>query len=231
MNDNWHFIETSKFLKKLPTKIWGLSFFPSFEPIISDDQDMPYDHWLECDEISECNRMVIENLLKELGPKCQTIVEIGVNRNGERSISQILINDRPSGSFYLGVDINDKSELNDPDKNTWTIKANSHNQGAVRAFLYDHTIKEIDLLFIDGWHSVNTTVNDWQYADMLSEHGIVAIHDQNTHPGDIGLYHAVDSTMFDKSRYCIGFDSGIGVFRRKSKFDMILGNLDTLLQI
>ena len=59
-------------------------------------------------------------------------------------------------------------------------------------------------------------MNDWRYADLLSEHGVVIAHDTNFHPGDIALCEAVDERLFDIFRFCTGNDdNGITVFRRK----------------
>ena len=210
-----HFELTKAFIKPQPTDIWGLKFFPNLEPDLENDRDMPYPDWLGCEEVTECNLETMRMLMVELGNSCQAILEIGVNRNDDRSMSQILMNEKPSTCIYIGVDLNDKSYLNNSDMNIHTIQANSHEQENIRSFMVKNNVSKLDLIFIDGWHSVNTTVNDWKYADLLSDYGIVAIHDSNTHPGDIALYEAVDEELFDKQRYCLGYDSGIAVFRRK----------------
>jgi len=212
-----HFELTKALIKPKPTTVWGLSFFPDLEPDLDNDRDMPYPGWLGCPEVTDCNLETMRMLVSELGDRCQAIMEIGVNRNGDRSMSQVLMGGKPASCIYVGVDLNDKSHLDDASRNIHTLMSNSHDQAAVRSFLAAKGVAQLDLLFIDGWHSVNTTINDWMYADMLSPHGIVAIHDSNTHPGDIALHEAVDAALFDKRRYCLGHDSGIAVFRRRTE--------------
>lgn len=211
---------TADLISKQATDIWGLKFFPSLEPHYSNEVDMPYSGWPGCEEISVCNLAICHAVMKYLGNDLKACLEIGVNRNGLKSMSHIFINDRPPGSFYLGVDINDKSQLDDHVANTWTLRCNSHNQNTIRGFLKDNNIKYLDLISIDGWHSVNTTVNDWRYADMLSPHGVVLIHDTNFHPGDIAICEAVDTKLFDVFRMCIGYDSGIAAMVRKTPTSM-----------
>ena len=206
---------TKAFIKPQPTDIWGLRFFPSLEPECNNDQDMPIFGWPGCVEVSQCNIDVVSYVVSHLGNNLQACMDIGVDRNGERSMSRILLNERPAGAFYLGVDIDDRKYLDNPDTNTWTLQCNSHDQDTIRSFLASKGIAKLDLLFIDGWHSVNTTINDWRYADMLSEHGVVLVHDTNFHPGDIALCEAVDPELFEIHRQCIGHDSGITVFKRK----------------
>ncbi len=207
--------EKTRFLiKPLPTDVPGLKFFPSMEPECSNDQDSPVFGWITGVEVSDCNLEVVRRVVSEMGNNLNAIMEIGVNRNGERSMSRVLMDNRPPGSFYLGVDLEDKSYLDDPSKNTWTIRANSHDQETVREFIASKGVKKLDLLFIDGWHSVNTCVNDWKYTDLLSDHGVVILHDTNSHPGCVGLFEAVSDYYYEKTRYCLDIDHGIAVFRR-----------------
>jgi hypothetical protein len=206
---------TVKHITPQPTLLWGLKYFPSLEPHCSNDHDAPFWGWPDGPEVSDCNLGIVSDTLKQMGPHCQSILEIGIHRNDGRSMTNILMDNRPEGSIYLGVDLDDKSYLDDPTKNLHTIKSNSHDQLAVRQKLAMIGIKSIDLLFIDGWHSVNTTVNDWMYTDLLSPFGVVILHDTNAHPGCVALFEAVDENLFFKERYCTEKDMGIAVFRRK----------------
>jgi hypothetical protein len=206
--------EKTRFLiKPKPTNIAGLKFFPDMEPEVSNDQDGPAFGWITGIEVSDCNLEIVRRMVNELGSNLNAILEIGVNRNGERSMSRVLMDERPKGSFYLGVDLDDKSYLDNPAENTWTLRTNSHNQEEIRSFIANKGVKKLDLIFIDGWHSVNTCVNDWQYTDLLSENGMVILHDTNSHPGCVGLFEAVSDSLYHKVRYCTENDFGIAVFK------------------
>jgi hypothetical protein len=209
---------TTAHITQQPTTLYGLKYFPNLEPHCSNDQDLPNWGWpINALEISECNLSVVIDVLNKLDSRCQSIVEIGVHRNGSRSITQILMDHKPLDCKYLGIDIENKSYLDNPLKNIATIKANSHDKVRVRQKLHHLGIKTIDLLMIDGWHSVYTCVNDWGYTDMLSPYGAVVLHDTNTHPGCIALFNAVDDRLFDKVRYCTERnDMGISVFWHKN---------------
>lgn len=197
-----------------PTVVYGLKFFPNLEPHISNNQDAPGWGWHSGPEVSDCNLSVVSSVISQLGDKCKAIMEIGVHRNQGRSMTNILMDARPKGSVYLGVDIDDKSYLDDPTTNTHTIKCNSHDQQSIRNKLRSIGVEKIDLLMIDGWHSVNTCVNDWCYTNILSDHGIVILHDTNAHPGCVALFYAVNETIFEKQRFCTDdSDMGIAIFR------------------
>lgn len=203
-------------IKNRPTNIYGLKTAPTLEPEVSDNQDAPAWGWPTGPEISSCNLQVVDDVLTRLGDNCKTIVEIGVNRNKENSITHLLLTKKSSDTVYLGIDIEDKSYLNDNNKNIHTIQANSHDQVAIREKLIDLHIHKIDLFVIDGWHSVNTCINDWLYVKMLSDHGCVVMHDTNAHPGPIALFHSVDESIFEKTRHCISMtDMGIATFWHK----------------
>lgn len=210
------FQQTRFYIKPLPTTIYGLRYFPSLEPECSNDRDSPAFGNVNSLEITDDNRRLLRQVMQNLGDKLKAIVEIGVNRNSELSISQILINERPMGSFYCGIDLEDKSYLNNPSSNTYTLQCNSKEQFTIRKFLLDKGIEQIDLLFIDGWHSVNMCANDWSYADLLSPHGVVLMHDTNSHPGPIAVFEAIDNEMFNKELYFQGhFDNGLAVITKK----------------
>lgn len=203
-------------IKPRPTDIWGLRFAPTLAPDADDDQDGPAFGNVNSVEVTDANLEVVRSVVSHLGENLRSIMEIGVNRNGERSMSRVLMDERPKGSFYLGVDIEDKSYLNDPESNTWTLMVDSREQDVVREFIRSKGVEELDLLFIDGYHSVNMCINDWRYADMLSKNGMVIMHDTNSHPGPIALFEAVRDDMFLKDRLCAGVtDNGISVLQKR----------------
>lgn len=214
--------KTAACIVKSPTVIYGLSYRPSLEPAVSDNQDHPAFGWPTGPEISQCNLEVVSQVLSKMGQGCRSIVEIGVHRNEGGSITNVLMNNRPSGSTYVGIDVNDKSYLDDPSSKVFTIMSNSHDQFSIRQRLQQIGVERIDILMIDGWHSVNTCVNDWCYTDLLSDGGVVILHDTNAHPGCVALFEAVDGDIFDKVRHCVGQDDmGIATFWHKKKNHLI----------
>ena len=200
---------------KLPTKIYGLKHLPSIEPYSDNNLDGCLFDWPYTNiEVSEGNKDIVYKCLMRLGTKCRSIMEIGVHRNNTDSISTILMKKKPDPAIYVGIDIEDKSYLSNPTENIFTIKANSHDQIFIRQSLQNLGINKLDLLMIDGWHSVNACINDWMYSDILNDNGVVIMHDSNAHPGPIALYDAIDENLFDKERYCLD-DNGIAVAWKK----------------
>lgn len=210
------FQRTLEHITKIPTVTYGLKYFPSLEPHASNDRDDPAWGWHSGPEVSDCNLGVVADVMERIRSTCGVVMEIGVHRNEGRSMTNILMDKRPPNSIYLGIDIDDKSYLNNFDKKTYTVRCNSHDQLVIRNKLKSIGANKIDVLMIDGWHSVNTCVNDWKYVDLLSDNGVVILHDTNAHPGCVALFDAVDETLFDKERFCTDpSDMGIATFWHK----------------
>jgi len=205
---------TTSHIKPQPTVLYGLKFFPSLEPECSNDQDSPNWGWpVDALEVSDGNLNVVATVIKRLGTNCQAILEIGVDRNTDRSMSHVLMTHKPKNCKYLGVDIDNKRYLDNLSENIFTLQSNSHDKVTVRNRLRQLGVSNLDLILIDGWHSVHTCINDWGYTNMLSEHGAVILHDTNAHPGCIALFNAVDEQIFTKERFCTeSNDMGISVF-------------------
>lgn len=135
---------------------------------------------------SECNLYNIRNYFLKIKDKCKCILEIGVDCNftpTEMSSTRTFLECKNQDTFYFGIDIEDKSYINDESKNIFTLKTDSSNIERVFDFVKSKGIDQIDFLFIDGWHSINQVIKEWEYTKYLSDFGIVGFHDTAIHPG------------------------------------------------
>lgn len=186
-------IETQK------TSIEGLKFLPRMVHF-DNDADRVFDFYIqEQIEVTDDNYNLVDTLAKEYAT--DGIMEIGIHRNGSRSFTMALLNNKPDHVPYLGIDIDERSYLNNPSKNIYTLRENSFSQEAVRNYAEAIGLKKISILFIDGWHSLNACINDWKYADLLSDKSIVVFHDTNHHPGPAIILHAIDQNKFRVEKY------------------------------
>ena len=182
-----------------PTQNYGVLFDPYMRDFNNEADTISY-FIKDCSvEVSDLNLALMDNLSKRY--ITNGIVEIGVSRNGPRSFTNTILNNKPDDIIYLGIDINDKTYLNNDDKNIYTIQTNSLNQSVVREYMDKINLKQISLLFIDGDHSVNAVINDWKYSDLLSDNGIVIFHDSNYHPGPSVFLNCIDPKLFRIERY------------------------------
>lgn len=204
-------------IRQLRDPIPGLKYRPTLEPERSDETDFYGEFYRPVPrEFSPANQEVLRQaLLKVHDPRC--IVEIGVQRNPlPESSTGILLQNKPRGCVFIGIDIEDKSHLADPAAGVYTLKMDSADRARVFALMDELNRPHIDFLFIDGWHSVKQCMADWRYVERLAPEGVVVLHDTNVHPGPVTLFDAIDENQFEKVKYCTdGFDWGISVVTRR----------------
>lgn len=182
--------DTKVKLLEQPTDIPGLLFHPQFRDYDNDADWLPFTRPAR-QEVSTGNFYSVS----ELDPP-GAILEIGVSRNGKNSFTHAILSKKPDAVPYLGVDVDDKSFLNDGKKRIYTLRTSSMNQERVRAELLTLGIESLGLLLIDGWHSLNAVVNDWRYSDMVVKGGFVVLHDTNGHPPAAFVY-AIDPKQYE----------------------------------
>jgi len=187
----------------------GLKYVPTAEPERSDDEDhVPWARSIgHGNAFSEDNKKILRSEMKKLKPK--SILEIGVCKyKYKASSSRILMEEKPKDCVYLGVDILDKSSLNKPNLNVHTIMCSSSERGQVEARFKELGVDKVDLIMIDGWHSINAVVNDWQFTEILSDGGVVLFHDTNVHTGPVAVLDAIDETIWDVKKFCLDKKKG-----------------------
>ena len=170
----------------------------------SDDQDVLYSYFV--DFMNKTNKDKI------------TIVEIGVNRNAfENTSTSIFLNNKRDQDVYLGIDIEDKSSLDNKEKNVFTIQCPSQDFEKIYDKMTEIGIQEIDILMIDGWHSINQCYLEWElYTQFLASGGMVAMHDTNVHPGPYFLVDSIDTNLYDVYKHLWDIqDWGISVAIKK----------------
>jgi hypothetical protein len=163
------------------------------------------------------------NLIKDsITDETRTILEIGINVYTKPLLSttRVILEQKHDDCVYLGIDVRNKSSIDDTDKNVNTMAIDSKMRHTIREKMLELGMSTIDLLMIDGDHSINMTINDWCFSEFLSSFGIVIIHDTNVHIGPRALFDAIDELSFEK-RLVSGDmvkgmfpDYGIGIARR-----------------
>lgn len=164
-------------------------------------------------DFSENNRKYLAEYLAKI-PNCKCIVEIGVENNPDKTLTSTatLLNNKDDSTFYFGIDILDRTHLDNPEKNIYTIMTSSENVDEVMSFIRSKGIDKIDFLFIDGWHSINACEWEWNgYTPYLSEKGIVGFHDTNHHPGPQWLLENIDSKVWHVVNHASDPDRDFGI--------------------
>ena len=207
-----------------PTDRWGLAY----EPIVREEDAA----WADRDALpgpmlfpyggmfSAANAGAMRGVIATLQPG--SIMEIGVwaGRTAEHSSTDCILGAKPPGCRYVGVDIRDAGRRQHVetvgDEFCRFIQADSSDREAIEREMPEDT-RPLDLLFIDGRHSLNQCLRDWQYAEWVRPGGVVLLHDVNRHPGPPLLFEAVDEELFDKADLFPGdhADYGMALLRRR----------------
>lgn len=204
--------------KKLPSTVYGLKWIPSLEPEVSNDEDWIGHPWHEIPRhFTELDSKALTNaFLSVKDPRL--IVEIGVDHSEsfEWSSTYTLLTLKPIDCIYIGIDVAPKHDLNDVSKNIYTLQCDSANYFKVYDKIKELGDHRIDFMFVDGWHSVNQVLKEWQYWGGMSYNGVMAFHDINCHPGPVAVLDAVNPELFSVEYFGRGeHDWGVGVVKRK----------------
>lgn len=155
------------------------------------------------DELTE-----LSTLVKKHDP--ETVLEIGTANGGTlytwckylETVSDIVSLDLPGGDFGGGYPKRKQQIYNafSGEKDTHFVRADSHSEQTlknVRSIIENESYGgTVDFLFIDGDHTYEGVKTDFEmYGELVSEEGIIALHDIVEHPDD----RATVTEMRDKS--------------------------------
>jgi len=203
------------YVTKLPSDSYGLKWRPSIAPHYPDGLDWlglpgPY----PSGHFSDLDHRALEYAYNKLSAPPKLIVEIGVDVYPPSSTSTLL-KLKPNECTYIGIDISDKSHLNNVENNVFTIQTDSIEYEKLYQLMDSLHLTEIDLFFVDGEHSVNEVLWEWKYWEKMSPNGVMAFHDINFHPGPITVLDAIDRDIFSVEYFGRGeLDWGVGVVQR-----------------
>lgn len=176
---------------------------------------------IEPTDFSNMNRNMLKKFLTDM-PACQGIIEIGVENNPDKNLTStsVFLKNKKPNTYYFGVDILDRSHLDNAASNVYTIQSKSEQIDNVMRRIRDVYKGPIDFVFIDGWHSINQCKLEWDlYTQVLSKRGIVGFHDTNHHSGPKWLVESyIDRNEWNVDNYTSSdpmSDFGIGFAWRK----------------
>jgi len=166
-------------------------------------------------EVTEDNRLAFTERFLKVRDTCQSVLEIGVCNNLDESITYRFLEHKKPETIYVGIDIKDKSFLNDSSKHIYTIQGSSSQVEENIEKMKSLGIKEFGFIFIDGWHSINQCLIDWEYTRLLAPNGIVGFHDTSVHPGPYHFIKALNKDIWEVEENVCTSDWGIGFARKK----------------
>jgi len=181
-----------------------------------DDQDGPLGVWPNSPaEVTDCNRYALLEKFIKVRDNAHAILEIGICRNQADSFTHVFLKNKKPETIYVGIDLDDKTFLNDDKKKIYTIRGSSTNIEPNMNICRNFGVKHFDFIFIDGWHSINQVLIDWEYTRWLSDTGIVGFHDTSGHPGPERFIKALNKNKWIVEENLCTLDYGIGFAWKK----------------
>ena len=169
------------------------------------------------EEMSDENRNFIKERFERVKDRCAAILEIGVNNellNGKSS-TYVFLENKLDSTIYLGIDQIDKSYLDNPSKNIFTLQVDSTRYSENVRLIREMGITKFDFIFIDGNHSINNVLADWEYTELLDDNGIVGFHDVSQHPGPYHFVKYLDRNKWVVEENLCPYDNGIAFVWKK----------------
>lgn len=183
----------------IPPKVW--------RALRDADRWSPEQHG---DELAPFAAMVAE-------AKPRNVLEIGVRRGGTVAVWHGIAMGRVIGIELPGDAFNEarQHELARIYPRYHGVLRDSHEPEALVAVKDRLCGAPLDLLFIDGDHSLEGVAKDFEmYAPLVQHGGFVAFHDIAPHPDSMGVHHFWRELQGDKLEFNIGAPwGGIGAVR------------------
>jgi hypothetical protein len=177
-----------------------------------------YDHegrMIYPQEVTHCNRYHLLEQFNKVRDNCGAILEIGIGRNADESFAHVFFKNKKKDTVYIGLDIDDRSFLRSSENNIHTIQNDSSYYLENVDMFKKIGVNKFDFIFIDGWHSINQVLRDWEYTNLLSDRGIVGFHDTSCHPGPNNFIGALNKYDWEVIENCCPQDWGIGFAWKK----------------
>src|SRR6185369_4677765 len=156
-------------LTKKESNVYGLKYIPSIEPKLSDRSD-----YIELSkqvgrddgngQFTFRDAEIMKESFEKIKNDAKCIVEIGVASNFGNSSTELWLVSKMDDTHYFGIDIDMERKMHHEDfkPNTHMLSLNSSaDRETICKKMAEYGCEKIDVLFIDGDHSIDLTVNDW----------------------------------------------------------------------
>ena len=202
-----------------------LEFYPDlFNEITSKIAPNDYFSAINSYLLFECIELLKLNTEKGI------ILEIGIGKKKRYKFTSTatILNTKHKSTRYVGIDAENREWLLGKTDNIVLYEDISENVlkkfNNVSNAYPPMQKKRYDLLHIDGNHSVNGVLIDWQFSQFVKNTGIILLHDIKTHPGPKLLVDAIDRNIYTVHKMFLHKPKDFGmavVYKKENKYDSI----------
>jgi hypothetical protein len=169
-------------------------------------------------EVSDMNLAKLEEFFKLAVSDGGLIMEIGVWRNPDaefKTSTQLFLDLKTKNTQYVGIDIEPRPHVLTYTDNTFMLQVDSAETKLIQKIVQEQLRKPIDLLFIDGLHSVDQVKKELALIPLVKKGGVIGFHDISFHAGPNLWMDAFDPEKFDIYKFRADDDWGIGFLVKK----------------
>ena len=166
-------------------------------------------------EYSNCNRSWFGFTFSSY-INCNSVLEFGTWKDGFRSLTRIVLENKSAETKYFGVSDVDVSHVNN-DIDVFAIQRDLASYGDVVDLAASKGVTSFDLIMFETQSSINGMLEFWTYTSLLAPGGLIVVHDVHYHPGPKTLIENLDPAKFDVEIRCTDkiMDYGIAFITRK----------------
>lgn len=169
-------------------------------------------------EVSPMNLQCLDFFMKYAVPEGGLVVEIGVWRDPSSQTmtsTQLFLEQKHDLTHYLGIDIQDRPHVRNYRPNCEILTMDSGNTPFISRYIQEKYKKPIDLLFIDGLHTLEQVGKEISLIYSVRKGGVIGFHDISAHCGPNMWMEAFDPEKFEIHRLRDTHDWGIGFLIKK----------------
>ena len=166
-------------------------------------------------EYSNCNRSWFGFHFEPYNT-CNSVLEFGAWKDGFRSATRIMLEQKSPSTKYFGVSEVDITHL-DNAGDIRAIQRNLADYGDILTLANNNAVSSFDWIHFDVEASINKMLELWTYTEFLAPGGTIVLHDVHYHSGPKTLLENLDPDKFDITVRCCEkrFDYGLAFIKRK----------------
>lgn len=159
---------------------------------------------------SERNKLALLERFLHVKDRGTAILELGVCRHDQDSATYVLLKNKKQRTFYIGIDEDDKSFINDPAKNVYTIKNSKHSVDANMSLCDRLGVTSFNFIFINACNGIEEIHAVWNYTNWLAPISFVGFHNTNVQPELVEFLDSLNRDRWNVVKNVCKQDNGIG---------------------
>ena len=159
---------------------------------------------------SERNKLALLERFLHVKDRGTAILELGVCKHGMDSSTYVFLNNKKQRTYYVGIDDEDRSYLNDTTKNIYTIKNSKNNVKDNMRICANLGITSFNFIFINACSNIDEIQALWKYTNWLAPVSFVGFHNTGVQPELIEFLDSINRDKWNVVKNVCKQDNGIG---------------------